>query len=122
MSNQLQQAYDRAKQWLREDLPEAENAAAHSLSGMMSQAKEYLVAAEQLTVEEAQRVVDVLRFDMHEWARNLQQTRQELADWARFDIDQLEHALAERLLAAADPTWVELEGFEHGRRKLGDND
>lgn len=121
MSNRLQLAYDRAKRWLRADLPEAESAAAQSLSKMMARAKEYLVAAEELSVEEAQKVVDVLHFDLREWGQDLRETRAELADWARFDIDQFEHAVAERLLAAADPTWVELERFEHGRKGLGED-
>ncbi len=118
MSNRLQQAYDKAKHWLREELPEAEAEAAKSLSAMMKSARSYLVAAEQLSADEAHKVIEGLRSDVHDWAQDLQQGSAELADWARFDLQQLEQAIAERLLAAADPTWVQLEQFQRGREEL----
>lgn len=118
MSNRLQQAYDRARHWLREDLPEAETAAAESLSALMDKAKAYLVAAEELSAEEAHRVVEALRLDLREWGHDLQHSGQELADWARIDIDRLESSIAERLLSAADPTWVQLERFQRSRDDL----
>ena len=118
MGNRLQAAYDKAKQWLREELPQAEAEAARSLSELMQNARRYLVAAEQLSADEAHKVVEGLRVDLHDWAQDLQQGSSEMADWARFDLQQLERAIAERLLAAADPTWVQLERFQRGRDKL----
>ena len=118
MSNRLQRAYDEALRWLREELPQAEAAVADSLGTMLSAAKQYLVAAEQLTVDEAQRVVDVLRYDLREWAHHADETRLEMLDWARLDLDQIETAIAEKLLSAADPTWVALNQFRAGRGHL----
>ena len=120
MSNRLQQAYDRAKHWLREELPEAEAAAANSLTRLMERARAYLVAAEQLSADEAYQVIEGLRMDLRDWAHDLHDSSQELADWARFDVGQLEQTIVERLIATADPTWVELERFQRGRRELND--
>jgi hypothetical protein len=118
--HRLQRAYDEALRWLREELPRAEQAVASDLGGLLKAAKEYLVAAEQLTVDEAQKVVDVLRFDLREWAHHADETRIEMLDWARLDLDRLEHAIFDKLLSAADPTWVALSRFRQGREHLGE--
>lgn len=121
MPNRLQRAYDTAVHWLREELPQAEAHVAENLGSILAAARKYLVAAEQLTVDEAQRVVDVLRFDLREWAHHAEESRLELIDWAKLDLDRLEHAIAEKLLSAADPTWVTLHRFRNGRGHLGED-
>jgi hypothetical protein len=118
--HRLQRAYDEALRWMREELPRAEEAAARDLSGMLKKARQYLVAAEELTVDEAQKVVDVLRYDLREWAHHADETRLEMLDWARLDLDRLEHVIVDKLLSAADPTWVALNRFRQGREHLGE--
>ena len=71
---------------------------------------------------EAQRVVDTLRFDLRESAHHWQEVRLELVDWARFDVEQIESTILEKLLAAADPTWVELARIQNGRIQLAEED
>ncbi len=116
----LQRAYDTARRWLREELPNAEMHAAASLLDVMTKAREYLVAAESLTRDEAQRVVDVLRYDLREAAHHWHDVKLEIVDWAKFDVEQLEAAIVDRLLSAADPTWTELAKFQRGRSQLND--
>ena len=118
--HRLQRAYDEALRWLREELPRAEEAAARDLGGLLTKARQYLVAAEKLTVDEAQKVVDVIRYDLREWAHHADEKRLEMLDWARLDLDQLEHSIVEKLLSAADPTWVALSRFRQGREHLGE--
>ena len=120
MSNRLQQAYDRAKHWLREELPQAEEQAAQSLLHVMSTIREYLVAAEELTRDEAQLVAETLRYDLREAAHHWQDLKLEYVDWAKFDVERIETAVLEKLRAAADPTWVELARFQGGRERLKD--
>ena len=120
MNSALQRAYDTARHWLREELPNAEMHAASSLLDVMAKAREYLMAAESLTRDEAQRVVDVLRYDLREAAHHWHDLKLEVVDWAKFDVEQLENAIVERLLSAADPTWTELAKFQRGRNELGD--
>ena len=120
-ASRLQRAYDSARRWLREDLPAAEREAADNLIEVMGKVREYLVAAEDLTREEAQQVVDTLRYDLREAAHHWHELELEYLDWARFDVDRLEQAVLEKLLSAADPTWVELARFQAGRQRLADD-
>lgn len=116
--SRLQRAYDSARRWLREELPSAETHAAESLLHVMGKVREYLVAAEELTADEAQKVVDTLRWDLREAAHHWQDLKLEYVDWARFDVEQIESAILDKLLSAADPTWVELARFQQGRGRL----
>ena len=116
--SRLQRAYDSARQWLREELPQAETHAAETLLNVMAKVRDYLVAAEELTRDEAQLVADNLRYDLREAAHDWQDLKLEYVDWARFDVEQIESAILEKLLAAADPTWVELARFQQGRGRL----
>jgi len=118
--SRLQRAYDSARRWLREELPKAEEHAAESLLHALGGVREYLVAAEELTRDEAQKVVDTLRWDLREAAHHWHDLRLEYVDWARFDVEQIEAAIFDKLLAAADPTWVELARFQKGRAQLDD--
>jgi hypothetical protein len=120
--SRLQRAYDSARRWLREDLPKAEEHAAESLLHVMGNVREYLVAAEELTRDEAQLVADNLRYDLREAAHHWHDLKLEYVDWARFDVEQIESAILDKLLAAADPTWVELARFQQGRERLGDDE
>lgn len=119
--SRLQRAYDSARQWLREELPQAETHAAETLLNVMAKVRDYLVAAEELTRDEAQLVADNLRYDLREAAHDWQDLKLEYVDWARFDVEQIESAILEKLLAAADPTWVELARFQQGRERLGED-
>ncbi len=120
--SRLQRAYDSARQWLREELPQAETHAAETLLNVMAKVRDYLVAAEELTRDEAQLVADNLRYDLREAAHDWQDLKLEYVDWARFDVEQIESAILEKLLAAADPTWVELARFQQGRERLKDDE
>ena len=118
--SRLQRAYDSARRWLREELPQAEEQAAQSLLHVMSTIREYLVAAEELTRDEAQLVAETLRYDLREAAHHWQDLKLEYVDWAKFDVERIETAVLEKLRAAADPTWVELARFQQGRERLKD--
>lgn len=120
--SRMQRAYDSARRWLREELPQAETHAAETLLNVMAKVREYLVAAEELTREEAQLVADNLRYDLREAAHQWQDLKLEYVDWARFDVEQIESAILDKLLAAADPTWVELARFQQGRERLKDDE
>lgn len=121
-ASRLQRAYDSARRWLREELPAAEREAADSLIEVMGKVREYLVAAEDLSREEAQQVVDTLRYDLREAAHHWHELELEYLDWARFDVERIEQAVLDKLLAAADPTWVELARFQAGRQRLAEDD
>lgn len=120
--SRLQRAYDSARRWLREELPNAEAHAAESLLHVMENVREYLVAAEELTADEAQKVVETLRWDLREAAHHWHDLKLEYVDWARFDVEQIESVILDKLLAAADPTWVELARFQQGRGRLEDDE
>lgn len=120
--SRLQRAYDSARQWLREELPQAETHAAETLLNVMAKVRDYLVAAEELTRDEAQLVADNLRYDLREAAHDWQDLKLEYVDWARFDVEQIESAILDKLLAAADPTWVELARFQQGRERLAEDE
>ncbi len=118
--SRLQRAYDSARRWLREELPVAEEQAAESLLHVMGKIREYLIAAEELTRDEAQLVAETLRYDLREAAHHWHDLKLEYVDWAKFDVERIEAAVLEKLKAAADPTWVELARFQGGRERLKD--
>ncbi|MCK5524654.1 MAG: zinc ribbon-containing protein [Thiomargarita sp.] len=67
------------------------------------------VELEELSREEAERIGDYLRRDLHDAADFIVKTEQALADWIRFDLELIEERLLEMFSLMVDQTQQELE-------------
>ena len=68
----------------------------------------------ELSREEARLVADYLKRDVRDVGQHLAESRQELREWFRFDVEQVEARLWEAFAAAADRT-----GIARGLTDLG---
>lgn len=66
-------------------------------------------AAEDLTADEASLLAAYLRRDLRSLGHTLHEVGATLAQWLRFDLDVLERAVSERLLAVADRSRIDYE-------------
>ncbi len=78
---------------------------------------EKAVELEELTREEAERIGDYLRRDLHDAAEFIITTEQALADWFRFDLELIEERLLEMFSLMVDQTQVELENLAERARQ-----
>ena len=65
----------------------------------------------ELTKDEARKVGEYLKRDMHDVSQQMADSRKEFADWFRFDIQQIESRLWDAFSQAADKTSLELMKF-----------
>ena len=70
-------------------------------------------ALEELTQEEADKVSYYLKRDVHDAGKHLAESSHELADWLRFDIDQIEDRLLDIFGRVADRTKIEWMELQH---------
>ena len=82
-----------------------------TLQQHIEDAKEKAVELEELTLEEAERIGDYLRRDLHDAAEFIVSTEQALADWIRFDLEVIEESLLEMFSMMVDQTQLELENL-----------
>ncbi|HEW98721.1 MAG: hypothetical protein DRR16_33525 [Candidatus Parabeggiatoa sp. nov. 3] len=80
-------------------------------------AVEKAVELEELTREEAERLGDYLRRDLHDAAEFIITTEQALADWIRFDLEIIEERLLEMFSLMVDQTRQELDNLAESARQ-----
>jgi rubrerythrin len=77
---------------------------------------EAAVQLDELTREEAERIGDYLRRDLHDAAEFLVTTERALADWMRFDLELIEDRLLNMFSLMVDQTKLELENLAERAR------
>lgn len=80
-------------------------------------AKEKAVELEELSREEAERIGEYLRRDLHDAAEFIISTEQALANWMRFDLELIEERLLEMFSLMVDQTRQELESLAERARQ-----
>jgi len=106
-------AYDDMMVRVKTAIEEAEEATLPKLREFIDDARDKAVELEELTREEADKVAWYLQRDLEDAGKHLADTGQELGDWLRFDIHQIEERLLEVLLRVADHTRLEMLQFEN---------
>jgi hypothetical protein len=76
---------------------------------LIESARQTAVELKELTHDEAERIADYLRRDLHDAGEHLRAEEHELADWLRFDAALVEERVLEFLAPLADHTRLELE-------------
>lgn len=106
-------AYDDMMVRVKTAFEEAGENTRPALQEFIHKARDNAVELEELTREEAEKVAYYLQRDLQDAGRHLAETGHELADWLRFDVDQLEDRLLSVLSRVADHTRLEIMQFEH---------
>ncbi len=111
-TDKLVHAYHRMMERVHHALEEAETKTLPSIRQSVEKAREKAVELEELTREESEKVAYYLKRDMQDAGRYLSESSEELSDWLRFDIDQIEGRVLEIFSRVADRTrveWAELQ-------------
>jgi DNA-directed RNA polymerase subunit RPC12/RpoP len=106
-------AYDDMMVRVKTAIEEAGESTLPVLQHFIDNARDTAVELEELTKEEAEKVAYYLQRDLQDAGKHLAETGQELGDWLRFDIHQIEEHLLSVLLRVADHTRLEMLQFEH---------
>lgn len=110
-------AYDDMMVRVKTALEEAEEATLPRLREIIEEARDKAVELGELSRDEAEKIAWYLQRDLEDAGKHLADTGQELGDWLRFDIHQLEERLLEVLLRVADHTRLEMLQFEEEIRE-----
>jgi len=93
------------------------HSALETLQQHIDNAIEKAVEFDELTREEAERIGDYLRRDLHDAADFIIDTEQALADWVKFDLELIEERLFEMFSLMVDQTQLELANLAERARQ-----
>jgi uncharacterized protein YicC (UPF0701 family) len=117
--DRLLDAYSVMLERANETIDEAEKQAVPAFENAVEKAQEMAHELGELTREEAKKVGEYLKRDMHDAGRHMAESRKELAEWFRFDVQQVESRLWDAFSQAADKTSLELMKLaSFGRRNV----
>lgn len=108
-----QRAYDDMLMRVKTAYEEAEESTRPALQRFIHKARDTAIELEELSRDEAEKTAYYLQRDLQDAGRHLAESGQELGDWLRFDVDQLEDRLLSVLSLVADRTRLEMLQFEH---------
>ncbi|RMG35789.1 MAG: hypothetical protein D6720_06370 [Gammaproteobacteria bacterium] len=103
----LGQAYEKLFETVAEEWKKVEEKTEPVLHELILKAKEKLLAAEEITEEQGERLAEYLERDLQDMGRHLAEEGRELKDWLGFETALLEDYFADLLLSVADKTEVE---------------
>lgn len=106
----------RLQEWGNETREGAGPALRHGIDAAMERASEL----GELSREEAERIGDYLRRDLHDAAAFINQSGQEFREWLHFDVSIVEQELAKRFASMVDQTQLELDKLEQMANKVGE--
>ena len=115
--DRMSDAYERMLERVDGMLDKAEKTTIPNLRKALEHAREKAVELNELTREEAEKLVDYVERDMKDAARYLSDTGEEFRTWWRFDVQQVEHRLMDMFAKVADRTRVELESIAEQARE-----
>ncbi len=115
--DRMSDAYERMLERVDGMLDKAEKTTIPNLRKALEHAREKAVELNELTREEAEKLVDYVERDMKDAARYLSDTGEEFRNWWRFDVQQVEHRLMDMFAKVADRTRVELESIAEQARE-----
>lgn len=113
-------AYERMQERTRQFLDDTTQDLLPSLVDALSSAKEQAIHLGELSKDEAELISAYLQRDLHDAGEYIKQQRGELADWLRFDIEQIEKNIWDSLSLLVDKTTIELEQLKARANRLGE--
>lgn len=116
--DRLLEAYAVMLERANEVIDKAEEQARPAFENAVERAQQTAHELGELTREEARLIADYVKRDVRDVGQHLAASRQELSEWFRFDVQQVESRLWEAFAAAADRTsleWMRLAGMARKR-------
>lgn len=113
----LVEAYERMLERVHEAVERAERQVP-SLKQGLDQARDKAVELGELTREEAERISSYIERDVRDAAAFIVDSGQELKDWWRFDVEQVEQRMLELFASVADQTSLQLREMSERLRQL----
>ena len=117
-NNEHTNAYERMRERTRQLLDENTQDLLPNLIDSLESAKEQAIHLGELTKDEAELISTYLRRDLHDAGEYIKQQRGELADWLRFDVEQIEKKIWDSLSLLVDKTTIELEQLKARANRL----
>lgn len=101
-------AYDKMMARVEQLLDTAEHQALPVLQKNIEKAKQQAIELKEITKEEAEKLGDYLRRDLHDAADYLERSGKEFSTWFNFDLEMVEDRALEIFAKVADKTSFEL--------------
>jgi vacuolar-type H+-ATPase subunit H/predicted Zn-ribbon and HTH transcriptional regulator len=115
--DRLLDAYSVMLERANETIDTAEQQARPAIEKAIDEAQKTAHELGELTREEAHKVAQYLKRDLNDAGQYLADTQQEIAEWFRFDVRQIESRLWDAFAQAADKTSLELMKFSDAARR-----
>ncbi len=114
------QAYEEMVKRTHESLARAEKETVPALRELLDKARDHMVELGELTREEAAKVADYVERDIKDAATYITETGEDLRQWWRFDLDQMEQRMLEMFTSVADQTSLQLRNWaDQARHSIG---
>ena len=120
MNQNLIDAYERMRDRAHKFLDENTQDILPNILEALDAAKEQAIHLGELTKDEAELINTYLRRDLHDAGEYINQQRGELADWLRFDVEQIETRIWDKLSLLVDKTTIELDQLKERAERLGE--
>ena len=101
-------AYDKMMERVEHFLDTAERQALPALQKNIDKAKQQAIELKEITKEEAEKIGDYLRRDLHDAAEHLESSGKEISSWFSFDLKLIEDRILDIFVKVADKTRLEL--------------
>jgi transcriptional regulator of heat shock response len=101
-------AYDKMMERVEHLLDAAEQQALPVLQKNIDKAKQQAIELKEITKEEAEKIGDYLRRDLHDAAEHLESSGKEFSSWFNFDLKLVEDRMLDIFVKVADKTRLEL--------------
>lgn len=110
-------AYDKMMERVNTLLSDAEEQALPALQRNIDKAKKQAVELKEITAEEADKVAEFVKRDLHDAAEYIGSSGKELRTWFSFDLELVEHRMLDLFARVADKTSLELERLANQARR-----
>jgi Zn finger protein HypA/HybF involved in hydrogenase expression len=107
--DRMTDAYEEMLEHLHDAMEVTKENALPGLREYLSDVREKMVEIGELTREEAEQIAAYLERDIKDAATYLRETGEQLSQWWRFDVQQVENRMLEMFINVADQTKLELE-------------
>jgi len=108
LEQKLIAAYDKMMGRIEQLLDSAEQQALPVLQKNIDKAKQQAIELKEISQEEADKLGNYLRRDLHDAAEYIEHTGEELSSWFNFDLQLIEERVLEVFAKVADKTRLEL--------------
>lgn len=115
----LAQAYDTMLERVKSALETAGVDIAPALKKALDNAEEKATELGELSREEAAKIAEYLKRDIHDAAEYMADQGEELSSWARFDLELVEQRMLESFALVADKTTLALDALRESAKAAG---